>query len=65
MSQKFRNRFKPSVVVELLGTGELRIAEVKQPVAIYKRGSKTYVRTSAEFADKFEPVTEDKPPRHD
>lgn len=65
MPQKFRNRYKPSVIVELVGTGELRIAETKQPAAIYKRGSKLYIRPAAEFTDKFEAVAEEKPPRHD
>ena len=51
---KYCCKLKPSVVVEFIGEGELRIGETKRLVAIYQRNGNTFVRPKAEFLDKFQ-----------
>lgn len=52
----FRNKYNHSVVVELVGEAQLRIAETKRPAVVYRRGEKLFVRTSQEFAASFEQI---------
>ena len=56
-SKKFRNKVKPSTIVELVvDDAEYRLAEMKRKCVIYSRNSKFYVRERVEFYAKFEPV---------
>lgn len=50
------HRFFPLVKVELLAPAELRIAEIKRKVVIYRRGENYFVRTKQEFDTVFKPI---------
>ena len=56
--RRFVNRSNPTVIVELIGEAQLRLAEIKQPVVVYSRGDNIYVRLSIEFHAKFKPYEE-------
>jgi hypothetical protein len=52
----YRNRTNPSVVVEILAQdAQLRLGELRWPVVVYRRldNGTIYVRSKAEFLDKF------------
>jgi hypothetical protein len=44
------------VKVELIAPAELRIAEIRRNVVIYRRGENFYVRTRQEFDTVFKPI---------
>lgn len=50
------HRFFPLVKVELIAPAELRIAEIRRNVVIYRRGENFYVRTRQEFDTVFKPI---------
>ena len=47
------NRSNPSVIVHLVGHAQSRLAELKTPVIIYRRGDNLFVRLATEFHTKF------------
>lgn len=49
------NRSNPAVIVHLVGHAQYRLAELKTPVIIYRRGDNFFVRLSTEFHTKFKP----------
>lgn len=51
--RRFINRSNPRVIVEVLGNAQLRLAELHQPVIIYRRNDCIYVRLTQEFHSKF------------
>jgi hypothetical protein len=57
--RRFVNRSNPTVIVELIGEAQLRLAEIKQPVVVYSRGDNIYVRLSIEFHAKFKPYDQE------
>ena len=50
---KYYSKVRHDVIVELIDEAELRIAETKRQVMIYRRNGRLYVRPKAEFLDKF------------
>lgn len=50
---QFRSKTNPELVVEWVSEAQLRIAETKRLCVVYKRDGNLYVRTKAEFFDKF------------
>ena len=57
--RRFVNRSNPTVIVELIGEAQLRLAEIRQPVVVYSRGDNIYVRLSVEFHAKFKPYDQE------
>ena len=57
--RRFVNRSNPRVIVELICQGQLRLAELQQPVIIYRRGDCIYVRLTSEFHTKFQPYDQE------
>ena len=49
------NRSNPAVIVHLVGHAQYRLAELKTPVIIYRRGDNFFVRLATEFHTKFKP----------
>ena len=49
----YRNKTKPSVIVELIGPAVFRLGETKQPCVVYSRNGVLHVRTRGEFLEKF------------
>jgi hypothetical protein len=49
----FVNRTNPAIIVELIGCAQYRLAELRTPVVIYRRGDNLYVRLESEFHSKF------------
>ena len=47
------NRSNPAVIVHLVGHAQYRLAELKTPVIIYRRGDNFFVRLATEFHTKF------------
>ena len=47
------NRSNPAVIVHLVGHAQYRLAELKTPVIIYRRGDNLFVRLATEFHTKF------------
>ena len=43
------------MIVEVIGNAQLRLAELQQPVIIYRRNDCIYVRLTQEFHSKFKP----------
>ena len=55
---KYFSKIRPDIIVEVVDHAELRIAETRREVVIYRRNQRLYVRTKAEFLEKFCPLTE-------
>jgi hypothetical protein len=55
---KYFSKIRPDIIVEVVDHAELRIAETRREVVIYRRNERLYVRTKAEFLEKFCPLTE-------
>lgn len=53
---KYRNIVNPSAVVEVVTEAEFRTGEMRGRCVIYTRGTRFYVRSIGEFAEKFRPV---------
>lgn len=60
---EYTNRSNPSVIVHLIGHAQFRLAEMKSPVVIYRRGDNVYVRLASEFHTKFQQRNEPTPTR--
>jgi hypothetical protein len=56
---RFVSRVNPSVIVELIENAQYRLAEIKSPAVIYKRGDNIYVRLVSEFHSKFKPYDQE------
>jgi len=50
---KFKSKTNPELVVEFISEAQLRIGETKRLCVIYRKEGQFYVRTRAEFFDKF------------
>lgn len=50
---QFRSKTNPELVVKLISEAQLRIGETKRLCVIYSKEGQFYVRTRAEFFDKF------------
>ena len=50
---KYLSKTKPSLSVEFVAEAQLRIGDTKRLCVVYKRDGYLYVRTKAEFFDKF------------
>lgn len=50
---QFRSKTNPELVVEFISEAQLRIGETKRLCVIYSKDGQFYVRTRAEFFDKF------------
>lgn len=57
--RRFVNRSNPRVIVELICEGQMRMAEFKQPIVVYRRGDCIYVRLTVEFHTKFQPYDQE------
>jgi hypothetical protein len=55
---EFINRDFPGVTVEFISMAELRRGEIKEPVVVYSRKGKVYVRAHQEFVRLFKPKKE-------
>jgi hypothetical protein len=49
----YRSKINPDLVVTWISEAQLRIAETKRLCVIYSKDGQFYVRTRAEFFDKF------------
>lgn len=58
---KYQSRHNPAVIVEVIAEAELRIGETKRQAVVYTRNGRNYVRSKAEFLDKFSLVVSAKP----
>lgn len=60
-TNQWRNKHLKTIVVELIDTCEIRVAETKTVGVIYQINGKYCVRALAEFRHKFERVEENAP----
>jgi hypothetical protein len=49
----YRSKINPDLVVTWISEAQLRIGETKRLCVIYSKDGQFYVRTRAEFFDKF------------
>lgn len=57
--RRFINRTNDRVIVEVIGQGQFRLGELRQPVVVYLRGDCVYIRLVSEFHTKFKPYDQE------